>query len=77
MPQEVLLTALDVARLLSVRVSTIRAWTSRRKIPFVKLAGGRSVRYRLSDLERLVKAGLRPALCPLPEAPRDREGGGA
>ena len=65
MLQENLLTAEAVARLLSVQVSTIRAWTSRRKILFVKLAGGRAVRYRESDIKAIIKA--LPALRPLLE----------
>lgn len=65
-------------------MSTLRAWTSRRKVPVVKLLGGRSVRYRQSDLERLVKSWSRPALRrsatpgetspPHPEAPADVAG---
>ena len=53
---DVLLTCFQVARLLAVRPSTIRAWTSKRRIPFIKL-NGKAVRYRQSDIERLIKAG--------------------
>jgi len=34
----------------------------RRRIPFVRLAGGLAVRYRQSDLDRMIKAGSVPAL---------------
>lgn len=79
-----LLTADAAALYLGIEVSTLRAWTSRRKVPVVKLLGGRSVRYRQSDLERLVKSWSRPALRrsatpgetspPHPEAPADAAG---
>ena len=62
MLQDTLLDCLQAATFLHVKPSTIRAWTTKRRIACVKLAGGRAVRYRLSDLERIVKAGLRPAL---------------
>lgn len=72
---EALLTCQESARLLNVRPATIRAWTHQRRIPYVKV-NGRTVRYRLSDLEKLVRSGLRPALRPLREpAPADPEGG--
>lgn len=75
---DTLLTCLEVARLLSVRPATIRTWTSTRKIPSVRI-GTRAVRYRLIDIERLVKTGLRPALRPLHrlEGLADSEGNGA
>lgn len=76
MLRDKLLTCDEAAALLNLKPSTLRAWTSRRRIAFVKLAGGRAVRYRQSDLERLIKAGLRPALRPLPEEPRDGENRG-
>ncbi len=59
---EQLLTCSQLAALLNVRTSTIRKWTFQRRIPCVRLAGGRAVRYRLSDCEKLIRAGLRPAL---------------
>ena len=64
MEREDLLTCPQVARLLQVKSSTIRKWTYQRRIPCVRLAGGRAVRYRLSDLEKLVRSGLRPAIRP-------------
>jgi len=73
MLQDELRTCGEAATVLKVKPSTIRAWTSRRRIPFVKLLGGRAVRYRQSDLEKIIKAGLRPALRPL-VAPAEGEG---
>jgi excisionase family DNA binding protein len=58
---DALLTCEEAARFLTLKPSTIRAWTSRRRIAFVKLAS-RAVRYRQADLEKIIKAGLRPAL---------------
>ncbi len=72
-----LLTCGQAANFLNLKPSTIRAWTSRRRIACVKL-NGRSVRYRQSDLERVIRAGLRPALRPLLELedPSGENGGG-
>ncbi len=63
MLQDRLLTCSEAADLLRIQVQTLRKWTSQRRIPFVKI-NGRAVRYRPGDLEKLVKAGLRPALGP-------------
>jgi excisionase family DNA binding protein len=73
-----LLTCLQVARILGLRPATIRAWTSRRKIPSIRV-GSRSVRYRVADIQKVITAGLRPALRPLhaPEDPTGENGGGA
>jgi excisionase family DNA binding protein len=49
-----LLTVPEAAALLRLKPSTIRAWTGRRKIPFVKL--GRLVRIKRSDAEALIQA---------------------
>jgi excisionase family DNA binding protein len=75
---DVLLTCAQAATFLNLKPSTLRAWTSRRRIPFVKLANGRAVRLRQSDLQKIIKAGLRPALQPYrtPENPADAENGG-
>ena len=43
----------DVASLLRVQESTLRAWVFQRRIPFVRL--GRLVRFRQSEIERWVK----------------------
>ncbi len=56
-----LLTCADASALLGVSEATIRTWTCRGRIPFVKLNGRRTVRYRLSELERIIKAGEHPA----------------
>ncbi len=73
---EQLLICSQLAILLGVRISTIRKWTYQRRIPCVRLAGGRAVRYRLSDCEKLIRAGLRPALRSYRSAD-DEEGGAA
>jgi excisionase family DNA binding protein len=60
---ERLLRVEEAAEYLATTKSTLYSWASRRKIPVVKI--GRSPRFRLSELDRLIKAGERPALRPL------------
>ncbi len=74
---DALLTCLEAARFLNVRPATIRTWTSRRMIASVRV-GSRAVRYRRSDLERMIRQGSRPALRPLhvPENHGGENGGG-
>ncbi len=60
---DALLTPQEAAALLRWSLPTIYTYASRRKLPTIKL--GRSLRFRRSDLERLVKRGERPALRPL------------
>jgi excisionase family DNA binding protein len=45
--------------LLRLKVSTLRAWILRRKLPFVKV--GRLVRIRKADIETLIAASVVPA----------------
>ena len=54
-----LLTVPETAALLRLKPSTIRAWTSQRRIPFVKV--GRLVRIRRGDLEALIARSVVPA----------------
>lgn len=55
--QDALLTCLEVARLLSIRPATVRAWTYRRLLPSVRV-GTRAVRYRREDVSALYNAIL-------------------
>ena len=48
---EQLLTIEEIARALRVKPATVYAWTSRRKIPFIKLSGG-GVRFREDKILR-------------------------
>lgn len=50
----------EAARILSVSPTTLSTWRSRHRyqLPFVRLGGARSVRYRLSDLRRFIESGL-------------------
>ncbi len=57
---ERLLDVREAAALLSVKPATLYQWTYQRRIPVVKLMG-RALRFRLSDLERIVREGCRPA----------------
>lgn len=49
-----LLTAREAADLLRVKVSTIRSWTYRRRIPFVRLLNGRAVRYSERTIRKMI-----------------------
>ncbi len=60
--QDRLLTAVEAAVFLGLRLATIRKLTYQRRLPVVRPTGRRAVRYRLSDLEKLVKERTQPAL---------------
>jgi len=51
-----LLTAAEAADYLGLKVSTIRRLTYTRELPVVRPTGKRAVRYRLSELEALLRA---------------------
>jgi len=59
-----LLDVKEAAQLLSVRPSTLYQWAYERRIPVVKLMG-RALRFRQSEIEKLMKRYDRPALRPL------------
>jgi excisionase family DNA binding protein len=56
-----LLDVNEAAAMLSVKPGTLYAWAYQRRIPVVKLLG-KALRFRLSDIQRLIAAGDRPAL---------------
>lgn len=56
-----LLTADEAAYFLGLKVSTVRRLTYTREIPCVHPTGRRAVRYRLSDLEALLRMRSQPA----------------
>lgn len=58
-PTHDLLTLPEAASLLRLKVSTLRAWRSQHRIPFVKL--GRRVFICRSDAEALITSSLVPA----------------
>lgn len=62
-PGDRLLDVHEAAALLSVKPATLYQWAYQRRIPVVKLMG-RALRFRLSDIERLITQGVRPALRP-------------
>ncbi len=57
---ERLLNAEEVAKFLGLKVSTIRRLTYSRELPCVRPTGKRAVRYRLRDLEALVRMRSQP-----------------
>ncbi|MES2304626.1 MAG: helix-turn-helix domain-containing protein [Gemmatimonadota bacterium] len=56
-----LLKPAQAAALLSVEVATLSTWRCRdpNRVPFVKV-GGRAVRYRLSDILRIIEGANSP-----------------
>jgi excisionase family DNA binding protein len=54
-----LLTLPEAAAVLRLKVSTLRAWLLRRRIPYCKV--GRLVRIRRADVDSLVAASVVPA----------------
>ena len=58
---DILFTVQEAADFLRWSVPTLYSYASRRKIPFIKL-GQKSLRFRRSDLEKLIQAGERPAV---------------
>jgi excisionase family DNA binding protein len=55
---ERLVTIEEASKLLSIKISTLRAATFKRKIPFIKI--GRLVRFRLKDLEEFIQNNSKP-----------------
>lgn len=74
-----LLDAEGAAEVLGLKVSTIRLMTCKKEIPCVRPTGRRLVRYRLADLEALLRKRTQPALRTLriTEAPANGNGNGA
>lgn len=59
-----LLTPPECAAYLGFTLSTVYTMAARRQLPSVKI-GKRALRFRRADLEKIEKAGYRPALLPL------------
>lgn len=56
MSRDKLLTPAEAAEMLGLDLSTLANWRcERRRVPFVKI--GRTVRYRLADIEKLLEDG--------------------
>ena len=58
--EQTLLTLPEAAKLLRLKVSTLRAWRLQRKIPFRKI-GGRILMHR-DDIARLIEQANVPAV---------------
>ncbi len=58
--QDRLLTAKEAAELLGLELSTVRKLTYRRELPVVRPTGKRAVRYRLRDLQDLLRMRSQP-----------------
>jgi excisionase family DNA binding protein len=60
---ERLLDVHEAAALLGLKPATLYQWAYKRRIPVVKLFGPRgALRFRLNDVEQLIKDSLRPAV---------------
>jgi len=57
---ERLLNVEEVSQLLGLKVSTIRRLTYTKELPCVRPTGKRAVRYRLSDLQALLRMRSQP-----------------
>jgi excisionase family DNA binding protein len=57
-----LLTTEEFAEALGLSPKTIRQWTWRRSVPFVRV--GRAIRFRQSTVDELIDSGTVPALEP-------------
>jgi excisionase family DNA binding protein len=59
-----LLDVNEAAAVLAVKPATLYQWAYQRRIPVVKLFGGRrgALRFRESDIQALIGGSLRPAL---------------
>ena len=55
-----LLTAAEAGNFLGLKTSTVRRMTWTRELPCVHPTGKRAVRYRLSDLEALLRMRSQP-----------------
>ena len=56
-----LLDVREVAAMLGVKHTTVYQWAYQRRLPVIKLMG-HALRFRLSDIQRLIAKGERPAL---------------
>jgi excisionase family DNA binding protein len=54
-----LLTVAEAAEALRIKPATVRAWVLRRMINSFRI--GRSVRISVEEIDRVLRAGLRPA----------------
>jgi excisionase family DNA binding protein len=58
-----LLDVKEAAAILALKPATLYQWAYERRLPVVKLSGPRGpLRFRLSDIEKLIARSLRPAL---------------
>ena len=60
-----LLDVREAAALLGLRSATLYQWAYKRRIPVVKLFGPHgALRFRLSDVQKLIQDSVRPAVRP-------------
>lgn len=66
-PDSELLTLLEAAQMLRLKVSTLRAWRLKKRIPFIKFC--RNVYVRRSDCLALINSGVVPVNHPQSASP--------
>lgn len=54
------LTAAEAGHFLGLQISTVRRMTAKGELPFCRVTGRRAIRYRLGDLEGLVRLRAEP-----------------
>ena len=54
--EEIYITAKEAAKMLGVTLSTLRRWDNDKYLEKIKI--GNKVRYRLSDVERMIKGAI-------------------
>ena len=64
-PDDRLLDVREAAKMLGLKPSTLYQWAHERRIPAVKLFG-RSLRFRLTTIKKLMSDSERPALRTMP-----------
>ena len=52
-PETELLTVPETAALFKVKVSTIRSWVLKKRLPYVKVFG-KCIRFRRADMDKLI-----------------------
>ncbi len=56
-PQDKLVRAEVFAKRLGVGVPAVRKWVAQNKVPYVQLHGSRTIRFRESDIEKIIRTG--------------------
>lgn len=47
----------ELCRLLNITMPTLRSWVQARRVPFIRLPGGRQLRFKKEDIEKMLEKG--------------------